>query len=485
MPQADPPPAGRPEPGTGRDAGGFVVLVVSASAFLVPFMGSALNLAVPAIGRELAAPVVALNWAVGAYLLSSAALLLPLGRLADLAGRRRVFVAGLVLHAVATLACGVAGSIGALIALRALQGAAAAMGFATGMAIVTATTPRGRRGHVLGLTTAAVYAGLSLGPVLGGLLTERLGWRSIFFVTGAAGAALALGAAVGLRGEWFGPVGERLDGAGAALYSASVVLLLVGLSTSGSASFGVWMLAVGAAGLVAFVAAQTRARDPLLRLSLFADAAFAFSNFAALLHYAATFAVGFLLSLYLQSVRGLDVRTAGLVLLAQPVLMALLSPLAGRLSDRVEPRLVASAGMLLTCSSLALFALLEPTTPLAVVLAGLALLGTGFGLFSSPNSNAVMSAVDPHHLGIASATLGTMRCLGQAGSLALVGLLLALSVGRTSMAGADTAQLLGGIRTSFAVMTLLCLAGVPASLARGRIHGVGVSDLPPVPPAGS
>jgi EmrB/QacA subfamily drug resistance transporter len=477
MPPADTPPEPQPAPGTARDAGAALVSVVAASSFLTPFMGSALNLAVPAIGRDLGAPVVALNWAVGAYLLSSAALLLPIGRLADLLGRRKIFVAGLALHAVATLACGVAGSIGALIALRALQGGAAAMGFATGMAMLTAGTARDRRGHILGLNTAAVYAGLSLGPVLGGLLTDQLGWRSIFFVTGVAGLALALAAAVGLHGERFGTVRQRFDRAGAALYTASVVLLLVGLSTAGTASAGVYLLGLGAAGVAAFVVAQSRASDPLLRLSLFADPAFAFSNLAALLHYAATFAVGFLLSLYLQSVRGLDVRTAGLVLLAQPVLMALLSPLAGRLSDRVEPRLVASIGMLLTCASLALFALLSPTTPVGLVLAGLALLGTGFGLFSSPNSNAVMSAVDPPHLGIASATLGTMRCLGQAGSLALVGLLLALFVGRASMTGASTTLLLGAIRVSFVVMAALCAIGVPASLARGRIHGA-----PPVPP---
>jgi EmrB/QacA subfamily drug resistance transporter len=481
MPPAEPAPP--PSPAAAPAAGGVVVLIVSASAFLVPFMGSALNLAVPAIGRDLGAPVVALNWAVGAYLLSAAALLLPLGRLADLAGRRRIFVAGLALHAVATLACGAAPSIGALIALRALQGAAAAMGFATGMAILTAGTPRGSRGHVLGLTTAAVYAGLSLGPVLGGLLTDRLGWRSIFLVTGLAGVALVLAAAVGLQGEWFGPVGERFDHLGAGLYAASVALLLVGLSTAGTARAGVYLLGLGAVGLVAFVLAQRRTSAPLLRLSLFADPAFAFSNLAALLHYAATFAVGFLLSLYLQSVRGLDVRSAGLVLLAQPVLMALLSPLAGRLSDRVEPRLVASAGMLLTGTALALFALLSPATPVALVLAGLALLGTGFGLFSSPNSNAVMSVVDPHHLGIASATLGTMRCLGQAGSLALVGLLLALSVGHASMAAAGTPQLLAGIRVSFAVMAALCAVGVPASFARGRIHLVAPDGPRSVPPA--
>jgi MFS family permease len=315
--------------------------------------------------------------------------------------------------------------------------------------------------------------------VLGGLLTDQLGWRSIFFVTGGVGAVLTAAAVVALRGERAADDG-RFDLAGAALYAAGTVLLLLGLSTAGTLKAGVYLVGIGAAGLAAFVVAQGRAADPLLRLSLFADAAFAFSNLAALLHYAATFAVGFLLSLYLQSVRGLDVRAAGLVLLAQPVLMALLSPLAGRLSDRVEPRLVASAGMLLTCASLALFALLEPTTPIALVLGGLALLGIGFGLFSSPNSNAVMSAVDPPDLGVASATLGTMRCLGQAGSLALVGLLLALFVGRASMAAASTPQLLGGIRVCFAVMAVLCAVGVPASLARGRIH-----RAPPVPPAGS
>ena len=478
-------PAARPADDAGPEVGPAVVLIVSAASFLTPFMGSALNLAVPAIGREFGAPVVALNWAVGAYLLAAAALLLPLGRLADLLGRRRLFVAGAALHALATLACGAAGSVGALIALRALQGGAAAIGFATGMAILTAGTPRRRRGRVLGLNTAAVYAGLSLGPVAGALLTDRLGWRSIFLVTGAAGAVLAVAAAAVLRGEWSKPATTRFDRAGAALYAAGVVLLLVGLSTAGTLRAGRWLLAAGALTLAGFVAAQARSRAPLLRRSLFADPAFTFSNLAALLHYAATFAAGFLLSLYLQSVRGLDVRTAGLILLAQPVLMALLSPLAGRLSDRIEPRLVASVGMLLTGSALALFALLTAHTPVAFVLAGLALLGTGFGLFSSPNSNAVMSAVDPPDLGIASATLGTMRCLGQAGSLALVGLVLALAVGRASVEAAGATQLLGAVRASFAVMAALCALGVPASLARGKIHGVGSGGPPPVPAATS
>jgi len=478
-------PAARPADDAGPEVGPAVVLIVSAASFLTPFMGSALNLAVPAIGREFGAPVVALNWAVGAYLLAAAALLLPLGRLADLLGRRRLFVAGAALHALATLACGAAGSVGALIVLRALQGGAAAMGFATGMAILTAGTPRQRRGRVLGLNTAAVYAGLSLGPVIGGLLTERLGWRSIFLVTGAAGVVLAIAAAVALRGERSERTGARFDHAGAALYIAGVVLLLGGLSTAGTVRAGAWLLAAGALALAGFGAAQARAGEPLVRLSLFADAAFAWSNLAALLHYAATFAAGFLLSLYLQSVRGLDVRTAGLVLLAQPVLMALLSPLAGRLSDRVEPRLVASAGMLLTGAALALFALLAPGTPVGFVLAGLALLGTGFGLFSSPNANAVMSAVEPSDLGVASATLGTMRCLGQAGSLALVGLVLALAVGRASVEAAGPLQLLGAVRASFAVMAVLCALGVPASLARGKIHGVGSGGSPPIPTATS
>lgn len=462
--------SGRTSPSESHDGRTALLVAVGLSAFLAPFLGSSLNLAIPAIGRDLHASAVTLNWVVTAYLVASAAFLLPFGRLADLVGRRRIFLLGTLAQTVLLLAAAFAPSVSWLVGLRFLQGAAGAMAFATSMALLVAAFPAAERGRVLGIGTAAVYVGLSLGPPLGGFITQQLGWRAVFLVNAAIGALLA---AVLLRSganESEARTGERFDLGGAALYALGLAALIGGLSTVKTIPSARWAIVAGALALVAFVVRDLAAPQPILALRLFRGAVFAFSNLAALLNYAATFAVGYLLSLYLQGVRDYSAREAGLVLLAQPVVMAVLSPLAGRLSDRIEPRRVASLGMALSAAGLALFVGLGETTPIGWVVAGLLLLGTGFGLFSSPNSNAVMSAVAPRDYGVASATLGTMRLVGQALSMAAAAAITAARLGESRLGDAPVAALLGAQRTAFGLFALLCAAGIAASLARGRVR---------------
>ena len=446
-----------------------VLLATCLASFLTPFTGSALNLAIPAIGRELHASALTLNWVVSAFLLASAALLLPFGRLADIHGRGRIFLAGTLAHSATAAAAVFVSSAPALVALRALQGASGALMFATGVALLTGAFPKESRGRVLGINTAAVYTGLSLGPVAGGWLTELWGWRSIFGASAGLGLiAAAAGRRIGRESR--GAPGAGFDVAAALLYAASLAAFLGGAAELGRGWQRAWVPALGAVGLAAFVWREAASRRPLLDVRLFAGSAFAFSNLAALIHYSATFAVGFLLSLYLQTMRGLDARSAGLVLLVQPVLMALLSPPAGRLSDRVEPRFVASAGMALTALGLVLFAGLASDTSLGQVVAGLFLIGVGFALFSSPNTNAVMTAVPRESYGVAAATLGTMRTVGQAASLALVGFVLGRIVGDSALGPESVPRLLRAMQVTFGVFAGLCLLGTAASLARGSLR---------------
>jgi EmrB/QacA subfamily drug resistance transporter len=453
-----------------------LLAVVSLSAFLAPFMSSSLNLAIPSIGAELGASALSLNWIATVYLVASAALLLPFGRLADVVGRRKLFLLGSCLQGVFTFACGIASCVPMLMAMRTLQGVAAAMAFATGMAILVEAFPPGQRGRALGISTASVYVGLSLGPPLGGAITAGAGWRAVFFVNAALSLLGAVAMAAGV-GRDAGHNGERRFDLGAAgLYTASLAALMTGLGTLSSSPVARWLAAAGFAGAICFVVHQAGARAPLLRLSLFRRAAFTFANLAALANYSATFAVTFLLSLYLQVVRGLPPQTAGLVMLAQPVPMALLSPLAGRLSDRVAPCLVASAGMALTAAALAAFTVLDAATPLAAVIGALAVLGTGFALFSSPNSNAVMAAVDRDDYGVASAILGTARLVGQALSMATVALVFGAVMGRASLDASTAPTLLRTLRLAFVVLAVVCLAGVGASLARGRGTETGARE---------
>jgi EmrB/QacA subfamily drug resistance transporter len=461
-----------------------VLVVATLASFLTPFMGSATNVALPAIGREMRADAVALSWVATAYLLSAAVFLVPFGKLGDIHGRKRVFVGGLVVYTVTSALCAVAPSFPALLAGRAAQGVGGGMIFGTGVALLTSIIPPGRRGLALGVNVSAVYLGLSLGPPLGGLLTQHLGWRSVFGVNVALGALAAAIAARGLRGEWRESPDDRLDGRGAVLYGLGLAALMYGLGRIPSIS-GAGLVAVGLTALAGFVAWERRAVHPLLDMELFArNRVFAFSNLAALINYAATFAVGFLLSLYFQSVRGLSAQAAGGLLAAQPLVQAALSPFAGRLSDRVAPRLVASAGMGLIAVGLALLALVGPATPHSFVVACLVLLGAGFGLFSSPNTNAVMGSVEKRSYGVASATLATMRLVGQMLSMGAAGLVLALSVGREAVGPDRAAGFVAGMRAAFGLYALLCVAGVFASLARGTAEAASArTRTPPVGPA--
>jgi EmrB/QacA subfamily drug resistance transporter len=403
-----------------------------------------------------------------AYLLSAAVFLVPFGKLADIHGRKRVFVSGLAVYTATSLLCAVAPSFPFLLGGRVAQGLGGGMIFGTSVALLTSIFPPGRRGLALGVNVAAVYLGLSLGPPLGGVLTQQLGWRSVFLASVGLGALAAALAARGLHGEWRESPGDRLDGTGTVLYGVGLSALMYGLGRLPSVQ-GATLAASGIATLAGFVAWERRAAHPLLDVALFAaNRVFAFSNLAALVNYAATFAVGFLLSLYLQSVRGLGAQAAGGLLAVQPLVQAGLSPFAGRLSDRVDPRVVASSGMGLIVVGLGLLALVGPTTPPAFLVACLVLLGAGFGLFSSPNTNAVMGSVERRSYGVASATLATMRLVGQMLSMGVASLALALFVGREPVGPERAEGFVAGMRACFALFALLSVAGVFASLARGR-----------------
>lgn len=449
----------------------YTLLVVTMASFLTPFMGSAVNLAIPSIGKEFNASAFLLSWVATSYILASAAFLVPFGRLADIVGRKKIFISGVTSFFLFSILCGLACSIEALIIFRVLQGIGSAMIFGTAMAILTSVFPPRERGKVLGLNVATVYVGLSLGPVLGGAMNHNLGWQSIFYLSSLIALLVVLLTFFKLRGEWAGARGENFDLTGAVLYSAGLIAFMYGVSSVSASAWAKYILVLGLAVMALFIRHEMNVQQPVLNLKLFSgNVTFAFSNLAALINYSATFAVGFLLSLHLQVVIGYDSQKAGFILLSQPVIMALLSPFAGTLSDRVEPRIISSLGMALTTLGLFIFSFLTPNTPLWLIIANLALLGTGFALFSSPNSNAVMGSVEKRFYGVASSTLGTMRLTGQAISMAIVTLILALHVGNVELSSANADMLVKGAKTSFIILTVICFGGIFASLARGNVN---------------
>jgi len=313
-----------------------------------------------------------------------------------------------------------------------------------------------------------VYVGLSLGPVLGGLLTQHFGWRSIFFATVPLGLVVIIAVLWKLKGEWTEAKGERFDLTGSLIYSLALVAVMYGFSVL-PALLGVWLIGIGTLGILAFIWWEMKTKSPVLNMNLFRNnAVFSFSNLAALINYSATFAVSFLLSLYLQYIKGFTPAHTGLILVSQPVVMAVLSPVAGRLSDKIEPRLIASVGMALTTVGLVLLIFLNQNAGLGFILVSLVILGLGFALFSSPNANAVMSSVEKKFYGVASGTLATMRSIGQMLSMGVTMLLFALYIGRVQITPEYYLAFLISIKTAFIIFAILCFGGTFASLARGK-----------------
>ena len=447
------------------------LLVTSLAAFLTPFMIGSIGLAIPSIGSEFNADAPTLNLIVTVFLISLAAFLLPFGRLADLYGRRKIFLAGITSYTLFSFLSALAPSAFSLIVAYTLQGVSGAMISSTGVAILTSVYQVKERGKILGINATAVYTGLSAGPFLGGLLTYNFGWRSIFVVNLLVGLVALVVASTKLKGEWAGIVGERFDFRGSVLIVLSLSGLIYGASTFSLSDTNKMFFFLGLVGIAAFVFQERSAKFPILNVTVFSsNPAFTFSNLAALIHYSATFAIGFLLSLYLQVARGLNPQAAGLILLIQPLMMVFVSPLAGRISDRIEPRLVASAGMALTSFGLFIFSLLSPQSSLNLIAANLFLIGLGYGFFSSPNTNAVMSSVSRVYYGVASSTLGTMRFLGQAFSMAIVSTVFAYYLKGLRITPAATDLLVQSMSVVFIVLTIISVGGIFASLARGVIH---------------
>jgi len=446
------------------------LFVATLTSFMGPFMISSINVALPAIQAEFSADAVILSWVATSFLLAMAVFLVPFGKVADIYGRKKIFSWGVVLYTLASLLAAFSFSIRMLIITRILQGVGAAMFVTTGMAILTSVFPPSRRGRVIGIYVSAVYIGLSVGPFAGGFITRYLGWRSIFAVVVPFGAASVFMTIKYLKAEWADARGEGLDIRGSVLYGLSILTLIYGASLLPSLA-AVYLMIAGFAGLGIFIRLELRVPHPVFEVKLFnQNRVFTFSSLAALINYSATNALTFLLSLYLQYIKGLPPQYAGSILIAQPIVMAVFSPLAGRLSDRIEPRLIASAGMMITALGLFFFISVGPDTSQVLIILTLALLGFGFALFSSPNMNAIMSAVERKYFGIASGTVATMRLLGQMVSMAIAMVVFAVFLGREPISPANYSEFLKSMQVSFLIFAILCTVGILFSYLRGELR---------------
>jgi EmrB/QacA subfamily drug resistance transporter len=464
----------------------------SVGAFMTPLDASIVSVALPKMAPALHLSFGASLWVQAAYLLAVAVLLIPFGRLSDHYGRVRFYLAGLFVFTLGSLLAGLSMNGSWMILSRVIQGGGAALSAATSAAIVTAVFPPSERGRALGINVMVVYVGLSVGPVLGGQIVEHIGWRWIFYVNIPIGIA---GLIWGLR---LLPRRERAEGQapafdlrGSILQAVALICLVVPLTFAPvgwgwSSPYTITLLVVSVLGFAGFAYTELHVKDPLLDMNLLLHhRLFATANVAALLNYLALYAIGVLTAIFLEVAQGRSAGVTGWIMIAQPLVQAVLSPVAGRLSDRVGSRVLSTAGMVLVAAGMVLLAYLPRDASVPHVMAALAVVGLGLASFSAPNTSAIMGSVERHQLSIASAFLGMMRVTGQALSVALLGGIAASQLGAqggkflythghvpgqpfdAARAAVSAGQYATGYKYAMLTGAALAMVGAVASLTRG------------------
>ena len=446
------------------------LVMVLLNAFTTSLMLSATNVALPLIAEDLELDAVAMSWIPMSFLMASAMFVLVFGRIADMVGRKRIFLIGTVCVIITSVLASFSTNATFLITARFLQGMSAAMLYATNVAIISSVFPPNQRGRAIGMTVSIIYLGLTCGPLLGGFLIDVYGWRaSLVFHIPLAIVVLLIGI-FKVPGDWSADEPGEFDIKGSIVYGLSIVLLCLGASTLPE-DHGFFILFCGLLGIWLFIKLAKQSKHPILDVALFRrNRVFAFSCFASFIIYTAVFANIVLVSLYLQYLKGLSATIAGSIMMVQPLTMAIFSPLMGRLSDKFEPRIIASMGMVITIFGLIMLGLMNLHSTISYLITTLIITGFGFSMFSSPNANAIMSSVEKQQYGSATGSLATMRILGQMMSMVLVSLVFATLIGQIKIEPSIFQDLMQAISLCFFISASLCIPGFIFSLVRGRMH---------------
>jgi len=448
---------------------GAVLLVVLAAQVMMPIIGQSLTVALPAMGKSLSVNPIVLGWISISLLLSIAVFAVPAGRIADMYGRKKIFLLGVVICTTTSFLLAASHSVASLIFYRAVQGIGGAMVLNTSIVIISSIYPTGRRGKMLGICLAATYIGQTLAPILGGFLTHYFGWRSIFLINVPLGLFIIGFTLWKIDAEWVGDPGQKFDIPGAIILGTMLVAIIYGLSAFPS-KLGFLLLLTGLSLGVVFIKWETKTAAPILDMNLFKkNRIFSISILTALIFYSAVFSAGFLLSLFMQYAKGFTPKTAGFILVVQPVFQAAFSPLAGKFADRVKTQFLPIVGMVLTASGLFLFTLIEIETNMASIFFGLFLIGCGWAFFVTTNMNDAMGTVDSHDYGNASGTIATIRQIGMMVSMALTMLIFSLYIGKSQVAPEQLDLFLKSVKTAFVCLTILCLTGLLALAFRGKM----------------
>lgn len=446
-----------------------IALISVCAGYLIASLGNtSFIVAIPALAAELNASATKISWLPTLYILSSVAFMLPFGKLADNIGRKRLFVAGLSLNIVAAGMCAIATHIDWILFWRFIQGAAGAMIFGVGIAIITSVTPSHKRGAALGMVATCVYVGLTMAPAVGGWLTEWLGWRSVFYFQIPFVIVLLIFIKLKLHGEWKNEFHSRFDWLGSGVFMIFTFTLVYGLSKLPSI-MGILLIAASFASLAIFIIHQRGHKHPLLRVQMFRESrVFSLSLSTSFLMYASNFAIVFLLSLYLQYIRGFSPSEAGQILLIQALFMAVVAPIAGKLADRFQARIIATLGCTIVLGAFIMLNQIDFNTSAIYICVALAIFGIGFGLFSTPNNSAIMGAVEKHEVGVASTSMNLSRTIGNLVGMSLVNLMMHHYLGDANITPEQSPALMSTVSLALLMSLSFVLVACIISAIRGR-----------------
>lgn len=448
----------------------LILLICTVLSFFAVFAVNSVMVVIPTIASEFHMSNIVQNWAIIIFLLVVAVLSVPAGQISGKYGLKKVTIISVILFILISIANVLVTSSEQFLLCRLVLGIALSFFNVTSMAMVVSAFNPEERGKALGITITGVYIALSLAPVLGGILNYQLGWRSVvLFGVPFLLVILAL-LLTKVDEEWVTFEGVPLDLKGSVLYGIGMVLFIYGFTILNE-PLGVILTVFGVVFLVIFGFIELRQTHPVFDIRFFKNRRFLSANFASLCAYLATFAVTTILNYHLQYIKGFDSQTAGIILLAAPLCQVVLAPIAGRLSDKYVPQVLAAIGMGLGTVSLALFSFLGEATSLEFLIVSMIIYGVGFGLFSPPNTNVIMSSVPPKDTSVASASVATMRTVGQAMSLGILTLVFAFVMGDVPIVEQYYPLLISSCQITCLICVVLCIASVFASLV-----GIRASD---------
>ena len=440
----------------------LILLICTVLSFFTVFAVNAVNVVIPSIAAEFHMNNIVQNWVTIIFLLVVAVLSVPAGQISGKYGLKKVTILSIILFIIISIVNVLVTSTELFLACRLILGIALSFINVTSMAMIVSAFKPEDRGSALGINITGVYVGLSLSPVLGGILNYNLGWRAVvLFGVPFLLVILAL-LLFKVKDEWITFEGIPIDFKGSLVYGIGMILFIYGFTILHQ-TLGIVLTVLGIIFLIVFGLIELKQNNPVFDIRFFKNRKFLSSNFASLSAYLATYAVVTILNYHLQYIKGFDSQTAGMILLVAPICQVILAPIAGKLSDKYVPQILAAIGMGLGTVSLVLFSFLDNGTSLEFLIVAMIIYGVGFGLFSPPNTNVIMGSVPPKDTSVASAAVSTMRTVGQAMSMGILTLVFAFVMGNVPIVEKYYPLLISSCQITCLICVVLCLLSVFAS----------------------